>query len=667
MLANSLFLGETNTLTDKHGRDVVLAHREYGPFEGHPVRTPFAEVEHIEAVSSPPSQGYYWNNPASEPDRRFRLSVRFSRSVSAGSLQAGVFLRLEVGDRVREAQAFGRSSDGRTLLFDYLVADDDEDTDGISVPANAFALREPAKLEDIHSRPAVLTHRAYGPFEGQYVKTLPAPPGVEKIEIVSEPGSDGYYAAESDAAEVRALVTFARAVTASAAGVSLKLRVGEALRTAVLDGAATGKALEFVYAVGADADADGIEVPANALTVAQDATLLDAYDRPAVQTHVAYGPFRDHRVRRPPAPEILGIEAVSPPQHGFYFTGDTITVRATFSAPVIDTRPPSGATSTALTLSVGDARVEAEILKTPPEGTATPEFVYTVTADGFDADGVSVPAGSLTLVPGATLEGPYGQDATLTHGPYGPFASHAVNTLPPAPEILGIEMASAVPERGYYIAGETIAVRATFSAPVTETRSPGGATGPTLTLLMGETRVQAQMQGTALEDAETAEFVYEVTADGFDADGVSVPAGVLTLAEDARLEGPYGQAAVLRHGAYGPFAGHTVNTLPPPPHIVTHRGRLAGARCAGSTRPGTGSRSHRIRRDVQRAGEDHYVPETSGPDSQVCSLVGVDRADAPVQIRGDGTSKLHYSLLTRVLAERRGPGWRERAGRQPWC
>ena len=44
-----------------------------------------------------------------------------------------------------------------------------------------------------------------------------------------------------------------------------------------------------------------------------------------------------------------------------------------------------------------------------------------------DRDGVSVPANGLSLGTGMTLKGPYGQDADLTHGAYGPFRHARVN------------------------------------------------------------------------------------------------------------------------------------------------------------------------------------------------------------------------------------------------
>ena len=89
-----------------------------------------------------------------------------------------------------------------------------------------------------------------------------------------------------------------------------------------------------------------------------------------------------------------------------------------------------------------------------------------------------------------------GVDAVLEHGGGGPFKGHLVNEFPEPPEITGFGMASTVPERGFYIAGETIRVRATFSAAVTETLPTASAAGATLTLRVGDREVEAEMQGT---------------------------------------------------------------------------------------------------------------------------------------------------------------------------
>ena len=61
-------------------------------------------------------------------------------------------------------------------------------------------------------------------------------------------------------------------------------------------------------------------------------------------------------------------------------------------------------------------------------------------------------------------------------------------------------------------------------------------------------------------------FILVYNAQHTDPDGVSVPADSLSPGTGP-LKGPFGQDAVLTHGAYA-FPQHFVNTLPPPPQIT---------------------------------------------------------------------------------------------------
>ena len=225
--------------------------------------------------------------------------------------------------------------------------------------------------------------------------------------------------------------------------VALKLRVGSAGRSAeYLLGSGTNK-LRFLYTVQAsDEDRDGVSVPANALSLGTGMTLKDRFGQDVVSTHGAYGPFARHLVNSAPPPRgITGIDVVSPvPDAGFYATGDIIELHVTFSGPVTAAgNAPGTPPGVALALRVGSADKSAGYLL--GSGTNKLRFLYTVQAGDEDRDGVSVPANGLSLGTGMTLKGPYGQDADLTHGAYGPFRHARVNfeaAPPSAPRNLAV-------------------------------------------------------------------------------------------------------------------------------------------------------------------------------------------------------------------------------------
>ena len=229
-----------------------------------------------------------------------------------------------------------------------------------------------------------------------------------------------------------------------------------------------------------------------------------------------------------------------------------------------------------LTFRIGDpdsgyARVEAEMQGTPPEGTATPEFHYTVTADDEDRDGIDVPRGTLTLDEGARLEGQYGNAVVLRHGPYGRFAEHTVNAPPPPPMIRDIYPVSSPAEGGHYQTGETIEMRVVFDARVFETLPAANAASASLVVQVGDKLVEAEgVAGTLASGTAAPEFRYTVRANDIDKDGIHVPAGALKLVPGARLEGRSGNAADRRHRAYGPWRASRVNSPTAAPSAPTN-------------------------------------------------------------------------------------------------
>ena len=380
-------------------------------------------------------------------------------------------------------------------------------------------------------------------------------------------------------------------------------------------------------------------MPADALVLPQGGALQDTDGVDAVLTHAAYE-FPAHVVN-PPVPEITDIEVSSPvPDAGFHsFENlDDILFSVTFSVPVT----LSGSGTAFLKVLVGNDEADAPLLE--GSGTDVLMFSYGVGQGHLDDNGVSVPAGSLRYSAGTTLKGPYGQDAVLTHGAYGPFAGHLVNTPPPVPHITDIEIVSPVPDAGFHSSAlfDPVEFRVTFSDAVTVTGSGHQAR---LIVRVGDDDLSASYFG----GSGTTELTFELNYDPqhTDADGVSVPAGSLTLSSGTTLRDAYGQDAMLTHGAYA-FPQHLVNTPPPAPHFT-------GIEVASS--PGSGgfyATGDTIELHVIFSGPVTAAGSAPGTPPDVALELRVGSAERSAEyLLGSGTSKLRFLYTVQASDEDR--------------
>ena len=117
-------------------------------------------------------------------------------------------------------------------------------------------------------------------------------PRVRGIEISSDPGTDGTYAAED---EIRVTVTFTRAVEVSGSP-ELGLRVGSEVKRALYQSGAGSSELVFTYQVAeGDEDTDGVSVEAGSLLL-DEATIRDPAGNTARPDHEGLEADPRHRV-----------------------------------------------------------------------------------------------------------------------------------------------------------------------------------------------------------------------------------------------------------------------------------------------------------------------------------------------------------------------------------
>ena len=210
----------------------------------------------------------------------------------------------------------------------------------------------------------------------------------------------------------------------------------------------------------------------------------------------------------------------------------------TFSEAVTVTGTPS------LTLDVGG---ESRALYTAGSGTRTLVFFHAVAEDDVDADGVSVPAGSISLR-GGNIADAAGNAATLTHGALATDPARKVDgtIVPPAPyHIAFVGRAPHDADRrgggDTYGTGDAIEVAVSFTRQV-RVDTTGGV--PSITLQVGKRdRVAAYV---SIRDQYVLTFRYTVAAGDADTDGVSVRAGRIAL-NGATLAAVFGPTPALAH------------------------------------------------------------------------------------------------------------------------
>ena len=141
-------------------------------------------------------------------------------------------------------------------------------------------------------------------FKGKLQDVKDRGPTVRGIEISSNPGTDGIYAAED---EVRVTVTFSRVVEVTGV-LELELRVGTEVKQALYRSGAGTSELVFTYQVAeGDVDTDGMSIEAGSLLL-DEGTIGDPAGNAALPDHEGLEADPRHRVDGV-GPVLVGEEA----------------------------------------------------------------------------------------------------------------------------------------------------------------------------------------------------------------------------------------------------------------------------------------------------------------------------------------------------------------------
>ena len=625
------------TLADAAGNDAALAHDALAPDAARTVdgtAAPAAVTGIAFGGVAPRDADRDGAGDTYRKDDAVEIEVTFDRAVTVTGTPV---LALAVGDETVQA-AYAGGTGTATLTFSYTVGADDEDTDGVSVPADPIALAG-GGIGDAAGT-ATLAHDGLAADASRRVDAV-APRLSGDIAVNAPPQSPGGHPTFFRGDVIRLTARFTEAVTVSGTP-SVALTIGPLYLFAAYQGKAGTDTLVFEHEVASrDVDTDGLayspHVQASG-SVIRDAA-GNAYTEPLRRGRTT-GPrvdgSQDGAGMQDLAPALRSVafdgaaprDANDDSTPETYWQGDAIAVAVTFTEAVeVDTA--SG--TPALALRVG-ANVRAASYASGT-GTDTLTFSYTVGEDDEDRDGVSVPAGAIALN-GGTLADAAGNAAALAHDGLAPDGSRRVDGRPARVTGLGFAGTApldadddAVPDS--YGRGDAIEVAVTFDRAVTVTGAPS------LALAVGSATVQAAYAGGT--GTATLTFSYPVRAGDADTDGVSVPAGAIAL-NGGTLADAAGNAAALAHGAIAPDAARRVDGTAAPA-ALTGIG-FAGAAPRDADRDGRGDTYRTEDVIVVEAAFDRAVAVTGMP---TLALGMGDGTAQAAYAGGTGTATLTFS------------------------
>ena len=370
-------------------------------------------VSEVRVYGSPPNEDTYGE------DDQIRASVRFSAPVI---VTGDPKLLLRIGDRLRSAEIY--IAHREQLFFRYFVVESDSDDDGVSVPANALQLNG-GSIKGTDGSDADLTHEPIlDDLDFKVNGRLDIAPAIRSVYPVRFAGGPDTWGLNDT---ISLGVRFSERVYVTGVP-QLAIQVGSQTRQADIH-QWLGSELRFEYVVkSSDVDADGIGVPADALTL-NGGTIRDADGNDADLTSDAEPAWPEIKVNGGSgggSPTVFGAPVFMrfPASQDTYAVGETIFVLVRFSRGVRVTGAPQ------LAIQVGERTRRAEhidLLRAgempavgnswhlPEDRTMNVYFQYVVQPADVDDDGISVPADAVALNGGSIRAVNDDTDARLSH------------------------------------------------------------------------------------------------------------------------------------------------------------------------------------------------------------------------------------------------------------
>ncbi len=459
-------------------------------------------------IDSRPTGGTY------ERDDTIRIRQQFTENVVVEGGSVNVGLLIGQGSDVRHRSArYISGSRTDTLTFEYHIAGDDFDTDGIEVPGSDYggdgSIHTSDDRETVNSRyigvPVDVNHLVQGWNH------------VDQVSLVSAP-ADGLAYASGEHIEVQMRFSLPVQVDGD---VQLSLFLGKGEHTwrgAHYHRGSGTDTLVFRYQVqDRDHDPDGVTVgdggfhaDGTRYGLVGEGSITDAADSSDISP--IYAGLRNqtgHGVDGRPV--ITATDVTSTPPNGTYYRiQDRILISVTFSRPVSVQPTP------ALRILLDNRTVLAGYEEGSTTDTLT--FSYEVAQGDVAANGISIPAQDGFSGSGSVLQADGETSVNERIPALAPQPSQVVRGLPPS--VVASRIVSTPARPPFYRLGETIEIAVEFEEPVTVQGSPYVSidldeSGPTQ-------RTAAYTSGS---DTNTLIFSYTVQEEDLDYTGVSLASG----------------------------------------------------------------------------------------------------------------------------------------------
>jgi len=446
------------------------------------------------------------------------VTVTFSESVIVAS--GTPTLILVVGSTPRTA-TYTSGSPSTALVFQYRIQAGDNDTDGISIRANALAL-DGGTISDPAGNNAILTHSAMSDNNSYKVDTTA--PTVNSFTISDSLLTIGETATVD--------LVFSEAVFGFASAADITDPSGSL---------ASMTSSDNITWTGTFTPTANTEEASNTLSLATSWTDLAGNAGPSETTS-------NYEVEARAPVSSIEISSATGIQNSFLNAGDNVSVTATFSESVIVDNASGTPT---LTLVVGSTDRTATY--TSGSGSTSLVFEYTIQAGETDDNGISIEANVLALN-SSTIRDAALNNATLTHSAVSANTSYKVDTTLPTVSSVEITSATTGMQNNFLNAGDLVSVTATFNEIVIRTGSPQ------LTIVVGSADRTATY--TSGSGSTTLEFKYTIQAGDNDTNGISIGADVLAL-NSGTIRDLAGHNATLTHSAVSANTSYKVDTTTP--------------------------------------------------------------------------------------------------------
>ena len=321
-------------------------------------------------------------------DDSIEVTVAFSAAVTVTGIPR---LELDVGGSAKAAEY--KSTDGNNLKFSYTVAENDEDTDGVSIGANKLTLNG-GTIRGAASQDADLSHATLALQSKHKVDGIRP-----SFRSISFSGSNthtlnGYY---NEGEEVFIKVRFSEGRTYVSGTPQLTIDVGGKEKKAELERTSFGDYFFYTVQEG-DLDLDGPSFGANSVSM-NGGHIRDGAGNDIKLNHAGASAGLNSKVDAV-VPTVSAVAITSDPGADYtYAAGDTVEVSVTFSeevrVPDVTRSDLPGTRHPVLDLRIGnDTRSAKSGLQ---ELGRDVKFTYTIQSGDTDTDGISINANGLRL------------------------------------------------------------------------------------------------------------------------------------------------------------------------------------------------------------------------------------------------------------------------------